>query len=97
MCDAPINVDMHFSATCAFRTATGQAMIRTPALVLLAGAWLVPSPGRAASDIVIPAIRLTPPPPVDRQVAPFEGSLGRPCGYRWRATPSGTRKVRVCF
>lgn len=33
----------------------------------------------------------------DRQVQPFEGTLGRPCAYRWRATPSGTRKVRVCF
>ncbi|WP_245516721.1 hypothetical protein [Methylobacterium segetis] len=33
----------------------------------------------------------------DRDVQPFEGSLGRPCGWRWRATPSGTRKVRVCY
>ena len=33
----------------------------------------------------------------DRQVDPFEGTLGRPCAYRWRPTPSGTRKVRVCF
>ena len=33
----------------------------------------------------------------DRDVRPFEGSLGRPCGYRMRATPQGTRKVRVCF
>ena len=37
------------------------------------------------------------PGPADRAVHPFEGSLGRPCGYRWRATPEGTRKVRVCF
>lgn len=37
------------------------------------------------------------PGPADRQVRPFEGSLGRPCAYRWRETPSGTRKVRVCF
>ncbi|WP_336491576.1 hypothetical protein [Methylobacterium nigriterrae] len=33
----------------------------------------------------------------DRDVRPFEGSLGRPCGWRWRPTPSGTRKVRVCY
>ncbi|MFD1303565.1 hypothetical protein [Methylobacterium marchantiae] len=33
----------------------------------------------------------------DRRVHPFEGTLGRPCAYRWRPTPSGTRKVRVCY
>ncbi|WP_430913699.1 hypothetical protein [Methylobacterium sp. sgz302541] len=38
----------------------------------------------------------TIPGPPDRQVAPFQGTLGRPCGWRWRPTPSGTRKVRVC-
>lgn len=32
----------------------------------------------------------------DRQVRPFDGTLGRPCAYRFRATPSGTRKVRIC-
>lgn len=37
------------------------------------------------------------PGPADRQVRPFEGSLGRPCTYRWRDTPSGPRKVRVCY
>jgi hypothetical protein len=37
------------------------------------------------------------PGPADRQVQPFTGSLGRPCAYRWRETPSGPRKVRVCF
>lgn len=37
------------------------------------------------------------PGPADRQVDPFEGSLGRPCAYRRRETPSGSRKVRVCF
>lgn len=51
----------------------------------------------AAAETVYPEFRLTPAPPADRQVHPFEGSLGRPCGYRWRATPSGTRKVRVCY
>lgn len=39
----------------------------------------------------------TIPGPPDRQVTPFEGTLGRPCGWRWRPTPSGTRKVRVCY
>lgn len=42
-----------------------------------------------------------PPGPPDRDVRPFEGSLqgalGRPCGIRWRYTPSGPRRVRVCF
>lgn len=37
------------------------------------------------------------PGPPDRDVHPFEGTLGRPCAYRWRPTPSGTRRVRVCF
>lgn len=39
----------------------------------------------------------TTPGPADRQVTPFEDTLGRPCGWRWRPTPSGTRKVRVCY
>lgn len=38
-----------------------------------------------------------PPGPPDRDVRPFEGTLGRPCAYRWRFTPEGTRRVRVCF
>lgn len=42
-------------------------------------------------------VRQAGPGPADRQVHPFEGTLGRPCAYRWRPTPSGTRKVRVCF
>ena len=37
-----------------------------------------------------------PPGPPDRDVRPFEGTLGRPCGLRWRETPEGTRRVRVC-
>lgn len=37
------------------------------------------------------------PGPADRDVRPSEGTLGRPCGYRTRATPQGIRKVRVCF
>ncbi len=37
------------------------------------------------------------PGPADREAHPFAGSLGRPCAWRWRDTPSGTRKVRVCF
>ncbi|WP_238180469.1 hypothetical protein [Methylobacterium haplocladii] len=38
-----------------------------------------------------------PPGAPDRDARPFEGTLGRPCAYRWRYTPSGTRRVRVCF
>ena len=38
-----------------------------------------------------------PPGPPDRDARPFEGTLGRPCAYRWRFTPEGTRRVRVCF
>ncbi|TXN19680.1 hypothetical protein [Methylobacterium sp. WL9] len=38
-----------------------------------------------------------PPGAPDRDARPFEGTLGRPCAYRWRYTPSGTRQVRVCF
>ena len=40
--------------------------------------------------------RTTPGPP-DRQVAPFTGTLGRPCGWRFRPTPEGTRRVRACY
>lgn len=38
-----------------------------------------------------------PPGAPDRDARPFGGSLGRPCAYRWRFTPEGTRRVRVCF
>lgn len=41
-------------------------------------------------------VQASPGPP-DRDVRPFEGTLGRPCGYRARVTPQGTRKVRICF
>ncbi|MBX9934064.1 MAG: hypothetical protein K2Y56_21520 [Methylobacterium sp.] len=54
-------------------------------------------PRSADAETTFPAFRLTPEPKSDRLVRPFEGSLGRPCGYRWRETPSGTRKVRVCY
>ena len=33
----------------------------------------------------------------DRAVHPFEGSIGRPCGWRVRPTPQGPRKVRTCY
>ena len=64
-------------------------------IVILSG--IAASPPNAAAQPTYPEFRLTPPPPADRQVDPFGGSLGRPCVYRWRATPSGTRKVRVCY
>jgi len=41
--------------------------------------------------------RVRPPGPADRDVRPFEGSLGRPCAWRQRETPSGPRRVRICF
>lgn len=33
----------------------------------------------------------------DREVHPFRGSLGRPCGWRERPTPQGPRRVRMCY
>ncbi|WP_246733495.1 hypothetical protein [Methylobacterium sp. BTF04] len=50
-----------------------------------------------ACEGVEPCVPKAAPGPADRQVHPFEGTLGRPCAYRWRETPSGTRKVRVCY
>ncbi|GJE28166.1 hypothetical protein LKMONMHP_3033 [Methylobacterium organophilum] len=43
-----------------------------------------------------PGCTRVPPGPPDRDIHPFEGRLGRPCGWRERATPSGTRHVRIC-
>ncbi|WP_232627930.1 hypothetical protein [Methylobacterium sp. Leaf118] len=79
-----------------------------PALAFLGGLAAAPA---IAADAGTPGIgrRLCPQPvrcrrppgPPDRDVRPFEGSvqgaLGRPCGFRWRYTPSGPRRVRVCF
>lgn len=82
------------------------------ALLLVSGAAVAaePDPGRGALGRHGPARGVTfacdgsgpcrpqaAPGPADRAVHPFEGGLGRPCAYRWRATPEGTRKVRVCF
>lgn len=64
-------------------------MIRIASFAVLG---LLTLPGMARAESLLDA-----PPPRDRHVHPFEGSLGRPCAYRWRATPSGTRKVRVCY
>jgi hypothetical protein len=53
------------------------------------------------SDCAWPVRCRRPPGPPDRDVRPFDGTfrgaLGRPCGIRWRYTPSGPRRVRVCF
>ncbi|WP_375465064.1 hypothetical protein [uncultured Methylobacterium sp.] len=38
----------------------------------------------------------TVPGQADRDVRPFDGTLGRPCTWRERPTPSGPRKVRTC-
>lgn len=54
-----------------------------------------------SGDCVWPVRCRRPPGPPDRDVRPFDGTLrgalGRPCGIRWRYTPSGPRRVRVCF
>ncbi|WP_284211854.1 hypothetical protein [Methylobacterium brachythecii] len=52
-------------------------------------------PGRCDPQVDCPGRR--PPGAPDRDARPFEGTLGRPCGYRWQYSPSGTRRVRVCF
>ena len=72
-------------------------MNRTLLLCVVILLAIAVSPPDTTAAPTYPEFRLTPPPPVDRQVDPFGGTLGRPCGYRWRATPSGTRKVRVCY
>ena len=38
-----------------------------------------------------------PPGAPDVDARPFEGTLGRPCAYRYRYESTGTRRVRVCF
>ncbi len=88
-------------------------MIPILALPILAlGAWVATDrpaaaadAGRAGavvrSDCAWPVRCRRPPGPPDRDVRPFEGTLrgalGRPCGIRWRYTPSGPRRVRICF
>ncbi|MCJ2035438.1 hypothetical protein [Methylobacterium sp. J-068] len=74
------------------------------ALIVLGGSAYAAEPdagpGRAVTlscDGPAPCRPGAAPGPADRAVRPFKGSLGRPCAYRWRATPQGTRKVRVCF
>ncbi|GEP07640.1 hypothetical protein [Methylobacterium oxalidis] len=73
------------------------------AAALLAGAGTAASVESRSSEITFACdflgrcpVQASPGAP-DRDVQPFEGSLGRPCGWRWRETPSGTRKVRVCY
>ncbi|KAA0109426.1 hypothetical protein CIW48_31405 [Methylobacterium sp. P1-11] len=39
----------------------------------------------------------TAPGGPDRDIRPFSGNLGRPCAWRDRPTPEGTRRVRVCW
>ena len=46
-------------------------------------------------DVDCPGRR--PPGDPDRDARPFEGTLGRPCAYRWRFEPSGKRRYRVCY
>ncbi|MEH3118515.1 MAG: hypothetical protein PGN25_13220 [Methylorubrum populi] len=72
----------------------------TVALALMAGGTALaadagahrPRAGICAGDVRC----RRPPGPPDRDIRPLIDPLGRPCGYRWRETPSGTRRVRVC-
>ncbi|MEG9503775.1 MAG: hypothetical protein MIN69_18255 [Methylorubrum extorquens] len=52
-----------------------------------------PGPARRPDDVRC----RRPPGPPDRDIRPLIDPLGRPCGYRWRETPSGPRRVRVCY
>lgn len=88
-------------------------MIPPPLLTILALAALAAAASSASaadagrsrigprSDCAWPVRCRRPPGPPDRDARPFEGTargaLGRPCGIRWRYTPSGPLRVRVCF
>ncbi|GEL40451.1 hypothetical protein MEX01_10420 [Methylorubrum extorquens] len=71
------------------------------ALALIGGsaAWAAdagrPQPGAARCSDDVRCRR--PPGPPDRDIRPLIDPLGRPCGFRWRETPSGPRRVRVCY
>ncbi len=71
------------------------------ALALTTGsaAWAADAGQSRPSPVVCPDdVRCRRPPgPPDRDVRPLIDPLGRPCGYRWRETPSGPRRVRVCY
>ena len=55
-----------------------------------------PARSRAAACLDDARCRRPPGPP-DQDIRPLIDPLGRPCGFRWRETPSGTRRVRVCY
>ena len=66
--------------------------------VLIAADTAAAAAGRSRiCDLLTECPGRRPPGAPDRDARPFEGTLGRPCAYRWRYTPSGTRRVRVCF
>ncbi|GJE60378.1 hypothetical protein MPOCJGCO_2489 [Methylobacterium trifolii] len=76
--------------------------------ILLLGAGILAGPASAAprppdGDLTFACNflgdcpRKTAPGGPDRDVRPFEGSLGRPCARRERPTPEGPRRVRVCY
>lgn len=82
-----LSLFLQSGATWAVEPVTGHVGPRGPAQARLL---------KPACDVGGPC-RQAGPGPADRDVRTFAGSLGRPCGYRWRATPEGSRKVRVCF
>ncbi|MBB2960168.1 hypothetical protein [Methylobacterium sp. R2-1] len=71
------------------------------ALVLISGsvAWAADAGRTRLNTVHCPDdVRCRRPPgPPDRDIRPLIEPLGRPCGFRWRETPSGPRRVRVCY
>jgi hypothetical protein len=70
------------------------------ALVLIGGGAWAADAGRIRRDAAHcpDDVRCRRPPgPPDRDIRPLIDPLGRPCGVRWRETPQGPRRVRVCY
>lgn len=82
------------------RIQTARRLGAALALLLLSGDAALAADariGRPAASVCIDDVRCRRPPgPPDRDIRPLIDPLGRPCGYRWRETPSGTRRVRIC-
>ncbi|WP_455973752.1 hypothetical protein [Methylorubrum populi] len=82
----PIQTARRLGAALALLLLTGGASLAADARI-----------GRPAAPACIDDVRCRRPPgPPDRDIRPLIDPLGRPCGYRWRETPSGTRRVRIC-
>lgn len=97
---ALINISPAPKATAVMRFAAQTLIPAFAVLALTAGATalaadarlLRPDPAVCTEDVRC----RRPPGPPDRDIRPLIDPLGRPCGLRWRETPSGTRRVRVC-